>query len=73
MREVKHYICDICHTEYADRDKAIACEKSHKLIKGICEQVFRPAGFDNSKASAYPVKVRIMMSDGFEIWYKRMC
>ena len=38
MREVKHYICDICHTEYADRDKAIACEKSHKLITGWLRQ-----------------------------------
>ncbi len=30
MKEVKHYICDICHTEYNDKFSCQKCEKSHK-------------------------------------------
>lgn len=26
MKEVKHYICDICHTEYNDKKKCTDCE-----------------------------------------------
>ena len=30
MKEVKHYICEICGTEYNDKAKAQGCEKGHK-------------------------------------------
>ena len=25
------YTCEICHTDYADKEKTKACEKGHKL------------------------------------------
>lgn len=28
------YTCQICNTDYADKEKAIACEKSHKTLEG---------------------------------------
>ena len=27
------YSCQICNTDYTDKEKAIACEKSHKSLK----------------------------------------
>ena len=29
MREVRHYICEICGTEYNNKSKAENCEKRH--------------------------------------------
>ena len=28
------YTCQICNTDYADKEKAIACEKGHKTLEG---------------------------------------
>lgn len=33
MKEVKHYICEICGIEYHDKQKCQECEKNHKQIK----------------------------------------
>lgn len=30
MKKIEHYICEICNTEYAERHKALECERSHK-------------------------------------------
>ena len=33
MREKRLYTCDICNTDYADKQKAMECEKNHKLLE----------------------------------------
>ena len=33
MKEKKLYTCEICNTNYADKKKAIECEKTHKLLE----------------------------------------
>ena len=33
MTEKKLYTCDICHTDYSDKEKAKECEKNHKLLE----------------------------------------
>lgn len=33
MREKKLYTCEICNTDYADKEKAERCEKGHKLLE----------------------------------------
>lgn len=33
MTEKKLYTCDICKTDYADKEKAKQCEKNHKLLE----------------------------------------
>lgn len=33
MKEKKLYTCDICNTDYADKQKATECEKNHKLLE----------------------------------------
>lgn len=35
MKEVKHYICEVCGTEYSDKNKAQECEKNHKKYTEI--------------------------------------
>lgn len=35
MKEVKHYICEICGIEYHDKQKCQECEKNHKQIKKL--------------------------------------
>ena len=36
MTEKKLYTCDICKTDYADKEKAKDCEKNHKLLENTC-------------------------------------
>lgn len=33
MKEKKLYTCEICHTDYTDKEKAMKCEKSHKSLE----------------------------------------
>ena len=33
MKEIKHYVCDICHTEYNDKNKCKQCEEHHCKVK----------------------------------------
>lgn len=68
MKEVKHYICEICGTEYNDKKKCQDCEKGHVMPKEI-------VGHNHismrNNASGYPTMVRIKMSNGETIIYKR--
>lgn len=62
MKEVKHYICEICGTEYNDKKK---CHVMPKEIVGHNHISMR------NNASGYPTMVRIKMSNGETIIYKR--
>lgn len=43
MREKKLYTCEVCHTDYADKEKAMKCEKGHKLLeKATIEGEYKP-------------------------------
>lgn len=33
MKEKKLYTCEICNTDYADKEAAKKCEKNHKLLE----------------------------------------
>ena len=64
------YTCQICNTDYADKEKAIACEKSHKTLEGATF-----AGEYKSKGmigDGYPIKIRVKFK-GSDKWvvYKR--
>lgn len=68
MKEVKHYICEICGTEYNDKRKAVECEKGHCKPNGIFSARYLPIK-DNKKG--YPVSVELQMADGTRQVYKR--
>lgn len=64
MKEQKLYVCELCGTQYKDKDKALECEEVHKVI-GKIKNVSYHANGD------YPDRVEISFSDGKRIWYKR--
>lgn len=68
MREVKHYICEICGTEYNDKSKAQNCEKGH--CKPIEIVKSRYLSIDNNM-KGYPIEIIVKMADGTEQKYKR--
>lgn len=35
MKEDKRYICEICGTEYKDKDKCMKCESHHRKIDTV--------------------------------------
>ena len=68
MKEIKHYVCEICHTEYNERQKAIDCEKKHcKPIKIVGEKYLSLS--QNMKG--YPTSISVKMTDGTIQTYKR--
>ena len=68
MREIKRYACEFCGTEFSDRGKATACEKSHKSPVEIVRCRYNSIGVDKT---GYPQTVTIKMKDGKEIIYKK--
>lgn len=68
MKEIKHYICEICGTEYADKKDAQDCEKGHCAPKEIVKAKFLPIG-QNHKG--YPESVDILMDNGEILTFKR--
>lgn len=68
MKERKLYTCEICLTDYADKRKAIDCEKNHKDTFEITHMKFYPKGVDNT---GYPCSITIKGKDGRELVYKR--
>lgn len=68
MKEVKHYICETCGTEYNEKSKAQACEKGHRKPIEITDAKYVSCKFD---ATGCPTRITVKMSDGKEFTYKR--
>lgn len=39
MKEKKLHTCEICNTDYADKEEAIKCEKNHSMINKFAEKL----------------------------------
>lgn len=68
MKEVKHYICEMCGTEYKDKKRCNDCEHGHVRPVAICQARYIPIS-DNAKG--YPLSISIEMEDGEVVLYKR--
>lgn len=68
MKEVKHYICEICGKGYKSEDSCRKCEESHIKPLEIVKQKYVSIGND---ASGYPVWIEVKMSNGAVVRYKR--
>ena len=70
MTEKKLYTCDICHTDYADKDKAKKCEQNHKLLEKAT--IIGEYKSMNSITNGIPNKIKVKFS-GNDEWfdYKR--
>ncbi len=68
MKEVKHYICEICGTEYNNKDRCVNCEKGH--CKPVKIKGAKYLSLDRN-AKGYPTSIHVEMEDGQVIAYKR--
>jgi len=68
MKEVKHYICEVCGTEYNEKWKCSDCEKGHKKPIEIVKASY--VSISNNQ-TGYPMRITVKMSDGSEHTYKR--
>lgn len=66
----KLYTCDICHTDYADKDRAKECEKNHKLLEKAT--IIGEYKSIKSIANGIPTKIRVKFPNSDEWFdYKR--
>lgn len=68
MREVKHYICEICGTEYNERLKATDCEKNHKKPKKIESCRYNAKNADNT---GLPSSIMVEFDNGQVVKFSR--
>lgn len=68
MKEVKHYICEICNTEYRNKSQCEQCEKSHKKATKIKVAHYISA---TQNQKGYPQKIDVEFEDGEVLTYKR--
>ena len=68
MKEVKHYICEVCGTEYRDKTDAEKCEKCHKQPVAIIRSRYISK---SQNGAGYPVALEVQMNDGTFQVYKR--
>ncbi len=70
MREKKLYTCEICNTDYSDKEKARQCEKSHKLLeKATIVGEYHPIGMTPS-GEPHKIRVKFPGTERF-VEYKR--
>lgn len=69
MKEVIHFICEICGTEYSDKARAKRCEMSHRHPAGINTSEWRSIADD---ATGYPQYVTVSFDNGKIVKYKKL-
>lgn len=68
MKEIKHYICEICGTEYKDKLNAQKCEKNHCELDSIEKCRYLSYEYNNK---GYPISIDVRMMNGQIVTYKR--
>lgn len=68
MKEIKKYRCEICQSEYLDKQTALDCENHHRAVNKITEMRYLPK---NMSRDGYPVAVSIQFDDGKIVKFKR--
>lgn len=70
MKEKKLYTCEICNTDYADKEMAKDCEKSHKLLEtATIVGEYHPLSMNKQ---GVPHKIRVKFKGSNEVFvYKR--
>lgn len=68
MKELKLYVCETCHTQYADKRAAQECEELHRRPQKITGCRYRPIKDD---ATGYPQTITVRMNDGKSVTYQR--
>lgn len=69
MIVVTQYECDYCHSRYSTEAKCEKCENSHVSVDSVVGYHYIPV--TEGPECAYPVAVRVLMTDGQELVFKR--
>lgn len=65
MKEKKLCTCEICNTDYTDKEAAVKCEKNHKLLeKATIVGEYKSM---NMYMSGKPYKIRVKFP-GSSVW-----
>lgn len=67
MKELKLYQCEVCGTQYADKDKAKQCEQYH--ARGLEIDGWSYRGM-NETTEKFPVKIWVKSKSGEERMYR---
>ena len=68
MKELKLYQCELCGTQYADRNQAKKCEEYHAKDIEIVKCIY--CGM-NKCEDRFPVHIWVQSKDGREAMYRR--
>lgn len=71
MKTKTTYVCEICHTEYADKGEAQRCEVYHIPLKDmkIVSGKYQPVR-SHSSALSWPSKIVVQDKDGNRMEYR---
>lgn len=69
MKEVKHYICEFCGTQFNTKEKAEECEMGHHKPKKIKECKYISCSNDTTGA---PIHIYVEMDDGKLYVYRKV-
>ena len=67
MKQVNLFVCEVCGTQYKEKQKCRDCEKSHVRPVQITGEKYMPKLCNGE----YPVHISVRMTDGKTITYRR--
>lgn len=71
MKTKTLYTCEICHTDYTDKQQATQCEKSHHTELKIISMRFLPVTVPvMSDKDGFPVTITVKNKHGDTMTYK---
>lgn len=65
------YTCEICHTNYSNKQKAIECEKFHSVDFKINEKRYRAKDSIGSNIDRFPFLIVLEDEKGNKAIYRR--
>ena len=72
MKTKTLYTCEICHTDYADKEKALQCEKHHYTKLKIVDMRHLPITVPKmSNREGFPETITVKAENGETMVYKR--
>jgi len=64
------YTCEVCGTNYEDKNRAEGCEKSHKIVE-IEKAEYLPYTSRDNDFKGFPLRIWVRAKDGTCAVYKR--
>ena len=73
MKPKTLYTCEICNTDFANKNDAIACENHHSKKLTIVGARYLPlrASQKSDIVNGFPITITVQNEDGEEVIYKR--